>query len=70
MKMKYVVIQRFDTVSSKFIAVIMILEDKDKADKLAEFLNTGEYFESPVTVESYDSRLPNGTILSILERTI
>jgi hypothetical protein len=68
--MKYVVIQRFDTVSSKFIAVIMILEDKDKADKLAEFLNTGEYFESPVTVESYDSRLPNGTILSILERTI
>jgi hypothetical protein len=48
----------------------MILENEEKAIKLAEFLNIGGYFESEVTVESFDKRLPNGQIMSILERTI
>jgi hypothetical protein len=48
----------------------MILENKAKALALAEFLNVGNYFESPITVEEYDKRIPNGTIMSILERTI
>lgn len=65
--MKYVVLQRFGYA---YITVIMILEDKAKADALAAFLNEGKYFESNVTVEEADKRLPNEIVISMLARII
>jgi len=65
--MKYVVLQRF---GENYITFIMILDDKGKAEGLAKFLNDGKYFESEVTVEAVDKRIPNGRIMDLLARII
>lgn len=65
--MKYVLLQRF---GKNYITFIMILDDKEKADRLAEFLNAGNYFETAVIVEAVDKEIPNGSIIELLARTI
>ncbi len=67
---KFVVLQRFNNGKTKYLTLIMILNDRTKAEALADFLNAGGYFESPVTVEGADANLPNDQIVSMLSRTL
>ena len=49
----FIVLSRYTAVHPQAHALIMLLEDREKADKLAEFLNAGGYFkDAPVTVET------------------
>lgn len=53
-KIMYLVLQRFglnESTGKQYVTRIMFLDDREKAYRLARFLNEGKYFESPVTVE-------------------
>jgi hypothetical protein len=50
----YVVLERFEIRGSKYVTLIMILREQRKAELLAAFLNSGNYFETPVTVEAFN----------------
>lgn len=45
----YAVVERWEN----YVTVVMVLTDREKAEKLADFLNQFKYFTHIVTVESY-----------------
>ena len=71
MESKYVVLQRFgEAPGSRYVTYIMILNDREKAEALAVFLNSGNYFDSEVTVENADGSYSNEQIVNLLKRTL